>query len=205
VSHTLPDSMKKTFLLLVLAWLTLASAHGQVLRSGLMSRHVPRHGGHSGRVAGGYRGQWHGDGHYGYANGHWHGCRPFYAHPSHHHYGYGYPYGFVYAQNYSGYPSSAATGLWLGALAGGIIGYNSGAFGHHAWPGAVIGAGAGWLIGSAVDANRRAATEAVHVAEATQPTNGSVRTEAAQAATVAKSGSGNVSPMASVNVLFGRN
>lgn len=65
--------------------------------------------------------------------------------PRHHGYG-----------GYYGYGRSAAhDGLWLGALAGGIIGHNSGgSWRHNGWRGAAWGAGAGWLLGSIVDANR---------------------------------------------------
>ena len=57
---------------------------------------------------------------------------------------------------YGGYRGSAAhDGLWLGALAGGIIGHNSGGnWRHNGWRGAAWGAGAGWLLGSIVDSNR---------------------------------------------------
>jgi hypothetical protein len=70
-------------------------------------------------------------------------------------YGYGYPY--YDTAGYYGYGSGAANGLLLGALAGGIIGNNSGDFRHNGWRGAAWGAGAGWLLGSIFDANRRAA------------------------------------------------
>ena len=54
---------------------------------------------------------------------------------------------------YDGYGSAASDGLWLGALAGGIIGRNSGDFRHNGWRGAAWGAGIGWLLGSIADAN----------------------------------------------------
>jgi len=57
------------------------------------------------------------------------------------HYGGGY-YGGVsyYGDGYYG-GSAAANGLFLGALAGGIIGHNSGSFHHNGWRGAAWGAG----------------------------------------------------------------
>lgn len=50
---------------------------------------------------------------------------------------------------------ASVNGALLGGLAGAIIGNNSGSLHHNAWQGAAIGAGAGLLIGSAIDANRR--------------------------------------------------
>ena len=56
---------------------------------------------------------------------------------------------------YGGYRRSAARdGLVLGAVAGGIIGHNSGSFRHNGWRGAAWGAGAGWILGSVIDYNR---------------------------------------------------
>lgn len=68
-------------------------------------------------------------------------------------YGSGYPY---YGASYGTVnPSRATSGLLLGALAGGIIGHNSGSLRHDAWRGAAWGAGVGWLLGAIADANRR--------------------------------------------------
>jgi len=50
----------------------------------------------------------------------------------------------------------AASGFWLGALVGGIVGHNSGDLGHNAWRGAALGAGAGLLVGSVIEAGRSA-------------------------------------------------
>ena len=49
---------------------------------------------------------------------------------------------------------ASVNGALLGGLAGAIIGNNSGSLNHNAWQGAAIGAGAGLLLGSAIDANR---------------------------------------------------
>lgn len=69
--------------------------------------------------------------------------------------GYGDAYPYYDSVGYVGSGSAAADGLWLGALAGGIIGNNSGEFRHSGCRGAAWGAGLGWLLGSVVDANRR--------------------------------------------------
>jgi hypothetical protein len=45
----------------------------------------------------------------------------------------------------------SVTGAGFGALAGGIIGHNSG---HYGWEGAAIGAGAGFLLGSLIHEDR---------------------------------------------------
>ena len=89
---------------------------------------------------------------------------------SHHHHNYYYSYGFGYYPGYaypagytypaSGYPSYAATGTLLGAGVGAIIGNN---VNHQTWEGAAIGAGAGLLLGSIADANRRPAVYQVPV------------------------------------------
>jgi len=64
---------------------------------------------------------------------------------------YGYDYNYDYA--FYGRPDYQASGLWLGALAGAIIGRNSGSLGHNAWRGAAYGAGAGYLLGSIAESN----------------------------------------------------
>lgn len=50
---------------------------------------------------------------------------------------------------------ASVNGALLGGLAGAIIGNNSGSLHHNGLQGAAIGAGAGLLIGSAIDADRR--------------------------------------------------
>jgi hypothetical protein len=109
---------------------------------------------------------------------------------------------------YDGYGGSAAyDGLWLGALAGGIIGRNSGGdWRHNGWRGAAWGAGAGWLLGSIVDANygyygygypRRVVTTVAQPAMPAAP--------APQPVTIINNNYyGNASPMAGANSLFGR-
>lgn len=76
---------------------------------------------------------------------------------------YGADYGIRYPAPVVIYPAPVAApagpaeaGFWLGALAGGILGHNSGDLGHNAWRGAALGAGAGLLLGSVVEASRTA-------------------------------------------------
>lgn len=121
------------------------------------------------------RGGWHHDGgharvHVGYRGGY----GGYYLGPSYvrvwpgYSYGYGYYPGYDTAYYpYSSYSygttygsSGAANGLLLGALAGGIIGNNSGEFRHNGLRGAAWGAGVGWLLGTIADANRRVVYQA---------------------------------------------
>jgi hypothetical protein len=119
-------------------------------------------------------------------------------------YGDGYPY---YDTGYYGSGSGAANGLVLGALAGGIIGNNSGEFRHNGWRGAAWGAGLGWLLGSVADANRRAVV--YERAPVVVPAASAVPTQpAAQAATqpitIINNYYNSPSPMSGANSLFGR-
>jgi hypothetical protein len=98
--------------------------------------------------------------------------------------------------------------MLLGALAGGIIGNNSGTFGHSGWRGAAWGAGAGLLIGSVVDAER--AREAQVRAPAPTVVYAPAQTAAAAPAgspppqvTIINNYYG-ASPMSAANSLFGR-
>lgn len=68
-------------------------------------------------------------------------------------YGYGPTY-YSYAGDVDrGYsrPNYATSGLWLGALAGAVLGNNSGDLGHNAWRGAALGGAAGLLLGSVAE------------------------------------------------------
>lgn len=139
--------------------------------------------------------------------------------------GYGYGYGSVPVYGYSpgygaGYPyydsygvyrsgSAASTGLFLGALAGGIIGHNSGDFRHNGWRGAAWGAGAGWLLGSIVDTHRPVAVyEAAPVVVPpvqTVPAPASPAPAAPpQPITIINNYYNAPSPMSSANGMFGR-
>jgi uncharacterized protein YcfJ len=150
----------------------------------------------------GYRHRHYGYGrHSQYGSGWSYGYAPGYSyHPG---YGAGYPY---YDSGYYGTRSAAANGLLLGALAGGIVGHNSGEFRHNGWRGAAWGAGAGWLLGSVIDANRRAVVyeaapvvsqpAAVVPAQPVQP--------APQQVTIINNYYNNATPMSGANSLFGR-
>lgn len=116
-------------------------------------------------------------------------------------YGAGYPYYDSYG--YYGTGSAAGNGLLLGALAGGIIGHNSGEFRHNGWRGAAWGAGAGLLLGSIVDANRRAT---VYPAQIVNPPVQPATTAPAvpQQTTIINNYYNTPTPMTSANGLFGR-
>jgi hypothetical protein len=121
-------------------------------------------------------------------------------------YGYGYPYYNDYGYYRTG--NAASNGLLLGALAGGIIGHNSGELRHSAWRGAAWGAGIGWLLGSVADANRRAvvynsAPVAVQQAPTIQTSTQSATPAQPQQVTIINNYY-NSSPMSAANGLFGR-
>ncbi len=80
-------------------------------------------------------------------------------------------YGYAdvpYAVSTDERPSYAANGLLLGALAGAVIGNNSGDLHHNGWLGAAYGGAAGYLLGSIAehDARRREGAESVAAASA---------------------------------------
>lgn len=192
------------------ALLTLAPVSAEVFRpQGIQGARGSRVE-HRGR--GGSRGGHHFGGHHG------------------HHYGSGaYFPGFRYYDGYGlGYPqytiddydpygtygtygtyrgSAAANGLLLGALAGGIIGHNSGDFRHNGWRGAAWGAGAGWLLGTIADTNRRVVSNRQPELVA-QPTvalaPAPVGQPAAQPVTLINNYHGTPSAMSPANGLFGR-
>jgi hypothetical protein len=123
--------------------------------------------------------------------------------------------GYYSSGGYSGssyYRGSAARdGLVLGALAGGIIGHNSGSFRHNGWRGAAWGAGVGWVLGSIADANRPVIWERPPVyVEQAQPVVVQTPAPAAQPAaapqqvTIINNYYGNAAPMSQANGLFGR-
>ena len=91
--------------------------------------------------------------------------------------------------------------MLLGALAGGIIGNNSGS--HNGWRGAALGAGAGLLLGTIADANRPAvvynSVPAVQQAPAPQPA-----AAPAQSTTIINNYYNAPAPMSGANSLFGR-
>ena len=130
-------------------------------------------------------------------------------------YGYGYPY-YDSGYGYYGSSSAATSGLVLGALAGGIIGHNSGDLHHSAWRGSAWGAGLGWLLGSVVDANRSRAvvTQPASVIQPSYPTQPQVSygvpthaaasTQPQQPVTIINNYYNSSTPMSGVNGMFGR-
>ena len=211
----------KTALLLSVALVASVSAHAQVFRPqvrhdrgghqpAVVVRHAPAHGGYWN----GHRGHGHRYP-YGVGLGYHSAYRtPYLGYYPGYDDGY-YPYSNYGYSNYGevnyGYrspASAAANGLWLGALAGGIIGNNSGAFRHDGWRGAAWGAGLGWILGSAVDANRRvvAAQAAAAPSYSVAPTVSPSPAAPAQAPVTIINNYYNTpaSPMAGANSLFGR-
>ena len=164
---------------------------------------VPHRGegrGHGDRFSVNLGYSWFGPGYYARVPGYAYGYYP----------GYGPDYPYYYGVGAYGEPSAASTGILLGALAGGIIGNNSGAFGHSGLRGAVWGAGAGLVLGSVVDAQRareayaRPAAPTVVYAPAAAPAAVSAPVPAApQQVTIINNYYG-ASPMSAANSLFGR-
>lgn len=131
---------------------------------------------------------------------------PVYSYSYYPGYGAGYPY---YDMGYYGSGSGAANGLLLGALAGGIIGHNSGDFRHNGWRGAAWGAGVGWLLGSIVDANRRVvgyqpAPTVMAQPAAVVPVQQAQPAAQPQPVTIINNYYNSSTPMSSANGLFGR-
>jgi hypothetical protein len=85
--------------------------------------------------------------------------------------GYDYPYDYGTSYQRS---NPSGSGLVLGALAGAIIGNNSGSLGHNAWRGAAYGAGLGYLFGSLVEHNDRQRAAAAERAASVQALRESV-------------------------------
>jgi hypothetical protein len=161
----------KLFLSLSLALAVSASAHAQTFRPSHISGGSDRSEARRGPVVAVRGGSGYHPGHYHgprfgavrYPGGHGvYGHGRAYAAPVFGYYdgysAYDYPYYSVGTGYYSGSRGAAANGLLLGALAGGIIGHNSGDFRHNGWRGAAWGAGVGWLLGTIADANRRVET-----------------------------------------------
>ncbi len=211
----------KISLSLCLALVAVTSANAQIFRSEAAHRHSGR--GHASSSRGSdyiYRHNSHHRGHdharvYVSTPRHYHshsqGYRSYGYVPSFGYYG-GYGYGYPYHGSYGYYSSgsSATNGFLLGALAGGIIGHNSGDFRHNGWRGAAWGAGAGWLLGSVIDANRRpvvysdpAPMIVQQPAVASQPQAQSAQAQPQQI-TIINNYYGGSTPMSGVNGMFGR-
>lgn len=207
----------KTLLATSLAMALAASASGQIFRPDA-GRGAPR-GGHHDRgparvVHSGHSSHYRHPGAYVYRHAPrvWFDYRPAY-YPAYSYYpAYGVDYPYYGSLGYYGTPSAASSGFWLGALAGGIIGHNSGEFRHNGWRGAAWGAGVGWLLGSIADANRRVvsypSTPAVAapavVAPAPVAAAASAPAAAPQSVTIINHYYQAASPMSGANGLFGR-
>jgi hypothetical protein len=105
-------------------------------------------------------------------------------------------------------PTYAANGLLLGALAGAVIGNNSGDLHHNAWRGAALGAATGYVLGSIAE-TRTPSRESVALAPTTAAAPATISSTATTAASPAATASPTtatqpVSSMASANTLFGR-
>jgi hypothetical protein len=145
---------------------------------------------------------------------HWRTRTSFYfGFPFYHGFGYrGYApvyanYGYYETPVYSvARPNYAANGLLLGALAGAVIGNNSGDLRHNAWTGAALGATAGYVLGSL--AENRAEQPAAAPVVSTPATPSAVAPAAALAPSAPPSTAASppaaTSPMAAANTLFGR-
>lgn len=122
--------------------------------------------------------------------------------------------GYIYRSRVGG--SYARDGFWAGALAGGIIGHNRGfSHGRDGWRGAAWGAGAGWLLGSMLDANYSYYRSYDYdyygyprqvVVSPPQPVvvQAAPAAPAPQQVTIINNYYGTASPMAGANSLFGR-
>jgi hypothetical protein len=200
----------KAFLALAVALAAVTPTQAEIFRPG-GGRGSPGHGNHDrGSVRVAPPGGHHGEYIYRHRPVVHVSYRPAY-YPAYGYYpGYGVDYPYYGGAGYYGSGSASSTGFWLGALAGGIIGHNSGDFRHNGWRGAAWGAGAGWLLGSIVDANRRydGYTGApVVMAPAGQTTVQGPQPAASQAApqqVTIINNYYNTSPMSGANSLFGR-
>lgn len=214
----------KTALTLFLALATMATVQAEIFRPGRAL--APQHDhdrrdwrshrdGPTVRIGVNHhpRGYDYGRGYYGYspyfARSYWGDYGYSYV-PSYGYYsGYGYGYPYYGSSGYYTTGSAAGSGLLLGALAGGIIGHNSGDFRHNGWRGAAWGAGAGWLLGSVIDANRRAVTydSAPVVVQQQTPTLQAQPVNQAppqQPVTIINNYYNTSTPMSGVNGMFGR-
>jgi hypothetical protein len=114
-----------------------------------------------------------------------------------------YPYYDYGAYGY-GTPSYAGRGLFLGGLAGAIIGHNSGTFRHDAWRGAAWGAGAGWLLGTIADARRAQIVQSAPVGSVPAQTAAPAAAQPQQVTIINNYYNAPATPMSGANGLFGR-
>ena len=124
------------------------------------------------------------------------------------------PAGYGLSGTGYGYGSAASDGLFLGALAGGVIGHNSRGFHHNGWRGAAWGAGVGWLLGSVANASYGyggygfdygdSRPVVVREAPVVQAQPQPAPAAQPQQVTIINNYYGNASPMTSANAMFGR-
>ncbi len=197
----------KIALFLGLALVSVLPAGAQVFRRGVgpaTGRGAHAAAGHNGHDRGHgsiyvYRGYDQGRSYRG------HGYGGYYYAPSFGYYpGYSDDYPYYGSSGYYGSGSAASNGLLLGAIAGGIIGNNSGEFRHNGWRGAAWGAGLGWLLGSVADVNRRAAVYQRPAVVAPPAAVAAPAPPAAQPVTIINNYYNAPSPMSGANGLFGR-
>ncbi len=205
----------KTLLSLGCALLTVASASAQVFRPGAVNGALL--GGIAGAVIGHNSGSLHHNGWQGAAIGAGVGALLGAASDSRSAYYDHRPIapggGYIYRSRVQG--GYANDGLWLGALAGGAIGHHRGfSHGRDGWRGAAWGAGAGWLLGSVLDANYGYYRSSDYgydypravVMSPPQPVvvQAAPAAAAPQQITIINNYYGNTAPMAGANSLFGR-
>ena len=103
-------------------------------------------------------------------------------------------------------PNYAGNGLLLGAIAGAIIGNNSGSLGHDAWRGAAYGAGAGLLLGAlAENSARRHEAAAAPLVISGPPAAATAAPAPTTAPVVVAPPAAPSTPMTEANRMFGRN
>lgn len=201
----------KAFLALSVALIAIAPAQAQIFRPGASRGSPPADRHERGPVNVVQRGPHYGGYIYRHPSAVYVNYRPAY-YPAYGYYGgYGADYPYYGSTGYYGAESAASSGFWLGALAGGIIGNNSGSFGHNGLRGAAWGAGAGWLLGSIADANRRQVAYQQAPVVVSQPSQvGAVaaqpaaQSSAPQQVTIINNYYNSSSPMSGANSLFGR-
>lgn len=134
----------------------------------------------------------------------------YYGQPVYRSYAGGYYDDADYDTGYAARPDYRGSGLVLGALAGAIIGNNSGDLRHNAWRGAAYGAGLGYVLGSIAEHNARQREAAAALPTASVPVQ-TVTTAPATSQPAASSveatpvtAPAKPSSMSSANELFGR-
>jgi hypothetical protein len=201
----------KTVLSLCVALLTVTPGQAEVFRPQLRRAHGGHVQHHTPSITIGYHSGFRsGFGNYGYGYGRGFGVYSAYRSPGHGYYpgydaGY-YPYASAgyygtgiygsgyYSPDYQGSGGAAANGLWLGALAGGIIGRNSGDFRHNGWR----------ILGSVVDVNNRAAASRAQAVVQEAPAYAAPSQPQQPVTIINNYYNAPTTPMSAANALFGR-